>query len=234
VKTDIVVFLNNDMIVDRNFLQPLLEGFTDDSVFAVTSQIFFENSSRRREETGNTRGKFENGFFTIWHEDIGSDESRPVIPVLWAGGGSCAFDRIKYLELAGLDDLYHPFYVEDLDLSYRAWKHGWKCLLAPASRVIHKHRATSSRKYTHRFVDETIRRNLFLFTWKNVNDRSMLLEHILNLPRIHGRGMMAAGCGTELRAYIRACIKFPFSTWRRIRLYENRWNDRDVLARSRP
>jgi GT2 family glycosyltransferase len=233
-KTDVVVFLNNDMIVDRDFLQPLLEGFTDDSVFAVTSQIFFEDSSRRREETGNTRGKFENGFFTIWHEDIGSDENWPVIPVLWAGGGSCAFDRIKYLELAGLDDLYHPFYVEDLDLSYRAWKCGWKCLLAPASRVIHKHRATSSRKYTHRFVDETIRRNLFLFTWKNVSDRSMLLEHILNLPRIHGRGMMATGCGAELRAYIRACIKFPFSAWRRFRQHENRWSDCDVLARSRP
>src|SRR5207253_3952287 len=59
VRTDIVVFLNNDMIVDRGFLRPLLNGFSDHSVFAVTSQIFFADSNRRREETGKTRARFE-------------------------------------------------------------------------------------------------------------------------------------------------------------------------------
>ena len=53
--TDIVVLLNNDMVVDRAFLKPLLDGFSDPSVFAVTSQIFFADAGRRREETGKTR-----------------------------------------------------------------------------------------------------------------------------------------------------------------------------------
>src|SRR5262249_41393467 len=38
-QTDIVVLLNNDMVVSREFLRPLLDGFSDPSVFAVTSQI---------------------------------------------------------------------------------------------------------------------------------------------------------------------------------------------------
>src|SRR5215471_8297511 len=41
IRTDLIVFLNNDMVVDQEFLNPLLEGFEDESVFAVTSQIFF-------------------------------------------------------------------------------------------------------------------------------------------------------------------------------------------------
>jgi GT2 family glycosyltransferase len=233
VNTDIVVFLNNDMIVGRNFLQPLLDGFTDASIFAVTSQIFFEDASRRREETGKTRGKFERGFFNVWHEDIDVlDEKRTFIPVFWAGGGACAFDRRKYLEMQGLDDVYGPFYVEDTDLSYRAWKCGWKCLLAPASQVVHKHRATSSRKYSHRFVDETIRRNLFLFVWKNVSAPSMLLQHITNLPRIHGSSMLKEGCRFELRAYRRALGRLPAALWKRLKAPTGFISDHEVLMRS--
>src|SRR6202035_3914162 len=38
-KNDIVVLLNSDMRVERDFLAPLLEGFTDESVFSVACQI---------------------------------------------------------------------------------------------------------------------------------------------------------------------------------------------------
>src|SRR5204863_209716 len=92
-----------------------------------------------------------------------------------------------FAALGGFDPLYHPFYIEDADLSYQAWKRGWKCLLAPASRVIHKHRSTSQSRFGLSFVENTIRKNQFLFIWKNVTDFYMILEHVFNLPRIHGR-----------------------------------------------
>jgi GT2 family glycosyltransferase len=136
------------------------------------------------------------------------------------------------MELSGLDDLYHPFYVEDTDLSYRAWKRGWKCVLAPGSKVVHKHRATSSRKYSNRFVDETIRRNLFLFVWKNVTSPSMLFEHIAHLPRIHGRAMNILGSWTEMRAYCRAIAKLPQALWKRVHQRAGSISDHDVLVRS--
>jgi GT2 family glycosyltransferase len=67
------------------------------------------------------------------------------VNVFWAGGGACAVDRRRFQLLGGFDSLYHPFYVEDTDLSYQAWKRGWKSVLAPGSRVIHKHRGTTGR-----------------------------------------------------------------------------------------
>ena len=39
-KNDIVVLLNSDMRVEPDFLAPLLDGFTDGKVFAVSCQIF--------------------------------------------------------------------------------------------------------------------------------------------------------------------------------------------------
>lgn len=231
--TDIVVLLNNDMIVDRAFLKPLLDGFVDASVFAVTSQIFFADAQRRREETGKTRARFENGFFYLWHDDIRpDDEMRGTLPVFWAGGGSCAIDRKKYLELGGFDALYQPFYVEDTDLSYQAWKRGWQSLLAPSSRVLHKHRS-STAKFGNDFIENTIRKNQFLFVWKTVTDLSMLWEHTLNLPKIHARAIFHESPGFEIRAFFRALRQLPQALRSRIGNASHYvLTDREVLARS--
>jgi O-antigen biosynthesis protein len=58
---DIVVLLNSDMRVDPGFLQPLLDGFNDEKVFAVSCQIFFSDPAKLREETGLTQGWWEHG-----------------------------------------------------------------------------------------------------------------------------------------------------------------------------
>ncbi len=234
VTTDVVVLLNNDMVVDRAFLRPLLNGFSDPSVFAVTSQIFLADSTRRREETGKTRARFEHGFFYLWHDAITADEeNRETLPVFWAGGGACAIDRSKYLSIGCLDPLYHPFYVEDTDLSYQAWKRGWKCLLAPASRVVHKHRSTSKAKFGNPFVDNTIRKNQYLFIWKNVTDISMIVEHLVNLPRIHASGMLHNPPGFEIRAFLRAIRQLPEALRKRLaNRTRYRLSDREVLERS--
>jgi GT2 family glycosyltransferase len=233
-RTDIVVLLNNDMVVDRGFLRPLLSGFSDSSVFGVTSQIFFSDSSRRRVETGKTRADFNRGFFELRHEEVApAEEHAEAIPVFWAGGGSCAFDRRKFLEIGGFDSLYDPFYVEDTDLSYQAWKRGWKCLLAPRSHVVHKHRATSLPRFGSEFVESTIRRNLYLFVWKNVTDFSMILDHLFNLPRIHRQGMLGRAPGFEIRAFLRALRQLPEALGKRIaNLPHYVVSDREVLARS--
>jgi len=216
VDTDIVVLLNNDMFVERGFLQPLIDALRNPSVFASTSQITLADPTRRREETGNTRAAFERGFFRLWHDEIEPQTESEAIPVFWAGGGSCAIDRRRLALLGGLDELYYPFYVEDVDLSYQAWKRGWKSVLAPRSRVVHKHRGTSRPKFGDAFVDRITRRNQFLLFWKNVTDPMMVIEHVVNLPRIHGRAIRERGAGYEMSSYGRALLRLPHALWRRL------------------
>jgi GT2 family glycosyltransferase len=235
VRSDIVLFLNNDMAVAPDFLQPLLEPFADPGVFAVASQVYFSNPEQRREETGKTRGEFEKGFFRFWHDNVAlDDENGPASPIFWAGGGSCAVDVRKLRFLGGFDTLYHPFYVEDADISYQAWKRGWRCLFAARSHVIHKHRGTSRPKFGDEFVDMTIRRNQFLFVWKNVTDAALTLRHLIGLPQIHGSSMLQKSVHFELRSYLRAIIRLPIAVWRRLansREYVR--SDRDVLRFSK-
>ena len=67
---------------------------------------------------------------------------------VFTGGGSSAFDRRKFLELGGFDHLYRPFYYEDTDLGFMAWKRGWKVLYEPGSIVFHEHRGTIGKKFS--------------------------------------------------------------------------------------
>ena len=132
-KNDIVVLLNSDMRVERDFLAPLLAGFTDEAVFAVSCQIFFGDPTKRREETGLTQAWWRTAAACSHREEAEIDG---LFPCFYGGGGSCAFDRRKFLELGGFDQLLAPFYLEDTDLGYLAWKRGWKVLYQPRAWCI--------------------------------------------------------------------------------------------------
>jgi GT2 family glycosyltransferase/glycosyltransferase involved in cell wall biosynthesis len=181
-KHDVVVLLNNDMVVDPGFLRPLLEGFGP-KTFAVSSQIFLQNPEARREETGKTTATFRRGMIDYSHRNSdGNPPSRSYYPIFWAGGGSSAFHRQRFLQLGGFQAVYSPAYVEDTDLSYQAWKIGWEVLFAPASVVYHKHRASSARRFSSLQLQTLIQRNQFLFIWKNIQSWRLLLSHCLFLP----------------------------------------------------
>lgn len=166
-KNDIVVLLNSDMRVDRGFLQPLLDGFTDEHIFAVSCQIFFSDPTKLREETGLTQCWWESGGLRARHR-IDNKVTGP-FPCFYGGGGSCAFDRRKFLELGGFDELLRPFYLEDTDLGYSAWKRGWKVLYQPKSIVFHEHRGTIGKTFSRAYIDAVVKKNFVLFAWKNIH-----------------------------------------------------------------
>ncbi len=177
---DIVVLVNNDMVVESGFLSPLLRPFADQRVFAVSAQIFMEDPNRQRVESGLTCGEMCTGQLRAWHGDIGAAETAER-PCLWAGGGSAAFDRRRSLDLGGFRPLYAPFYVEDVDLSYRAWARGWTVLLAPQSVVYHRHRSSTTR-LGNDYVEQALAKNQRLFVWHSILDVAWTLQSIVRLP----------------------------------------------------
>jgi GT2 family glycosyltransferase/glycosyltransferase involved in cell wall biosynthesis len=174
-KNDIVVLLNSDMRVERDFLAPLLAGFQDENTFAVSCQIFFSDPAKLREETGLTEGWWQQGALRVRHRV--EPEIRELFPCFYGGGGSCAFDRSKFLELGAFDELLKPFYLEDTDLGFLAWKRGWKVLYQPASIVYHEHRGTIGKRFSDEYIQSVLKKNFLLFTWKNIHDWRRLIAH---------------------------------------------------------
>ena len=174
-KNDIVVLLNSDMRVERDFLAPLLEAFTGETIFSVACQIFFTDPNKLREETGLTQCWWENGSLRVRHRD---DPAIQVpYPCAYGGGGSCAFDRRKFLELGGFDELLAPFYMEDTDLGFLAWKRGLKVLYQPRSVVYHEHRGTIGKRFSAGEIDLVLKKNFALFCWKNIHEWRRLGSH---------------------------------------------------------
>ncbi|MEQ1630937.1 MAG: glycosyltransferase [Planctomycetota bacterium] len=168
---DILVFLNNDMRVDEDFLVELLRPFGDGDLFAVSARI---EMAGHRAETGLTRCFVRRGELRFVQEPgRGGDVQK----VLWAGGGSSAYDRRKHDEIGGFEDLYEPCYVEDVSLSYQAWRRGWRSVYAHDSVVHHAHRGTSSRVFTRDRLERLDWRNRELFFVRSVTDPLLVLTH---------------------------------------------------------
>ena len=208
-RNDIVVLLNSDMRVDAGFLAPLLEPFTDPEVFAVSCQIFFSDPGKLREETGLTQAEWEAGTLRVRHRI--DDEVKTAFPCFYGGGGSCAFDRRKFRELGGFDHLLAPFYLEDTDLGFLAWKRGWKVLYQPASIVYHEHRGTIGKKFSNSYIQAVLKKNFVLFTWKNIHEWGKLGQHFV---RTFGDCLVSAVFGDAFgRANVfglaRAALQLP-------------------------
>jgi GT2 family glycosyltransferase/glycosyltransferase involved in cell wall biosynthesis len=203
---DVVVLLNSDMRVEPDFLAPLLAGFTDEAVFAVSCQIFLGDPSKRREETGLTQGWWQDGALRVSHRE--DPQVNCLFPCFYGGGGSCAFDRRKFLELGGFDELLKPFYLEDTDLGFLAWKRGWKVLYQPSSVVHHEHRGTIGRTFPSQYIRSVLQKNFLLFCWKNIHSWKRLGEHFLFsfasavVTAWSGDSPQRTGAGAVLRAFV--------------------------------
>ena len=232
---DIVVLLNSDMRVEPDFLGPLLGGFTDESVFAVSCQIFLGDKSKRREETGLTEGWWQDGGLRVSHRE--DPEVDTLFPCFYGGGGSCAFDRAKFLELGGFDELLAPFYLEDTDIGFQAWKRGWKVLYQPASIVHHEHRGTIGKKFSPAYIQSVLRKNYALFCWKNIHEWHRLASHVFGsfggavLTALYGDSSTRASAPGIARAF----LHLPAAMRSRIRARRlASISDSEAFRRSRP
>ena len=229
---DVVVLINHDTFVDLNFLASLLTPLRHDpEVFGVASRVV--NRSCAAVETGVTRIR-DTGRDIVWlHEPVQpGDEARDACPVSWLHRGAIAIDRRKYRWLGGFDPLFDPFYFDDVDISHRAWKAGWCCLMAPASRVSHDERHDGSPRYDE-LLHAIAVRNAYTFVWKDVGDLRMLAHACLGAAgrRVRRARASGLGAGVELAAFIAALRRVrSIARGRRAVARASRRSDREVLG----
>lgn len=199
---EVVILLNTDVEPEKGFIRPLLAHFTDPDVFAV-------GCLEKSLEMGKTilRGRglahWAKGYFIHSRGEVNKTDTA------WVSGGSGAFRRSLWNQLGGMDTLYNPFYWEDIDLSYRARKAGWKTLFEPKSIVHHYHEEGKiKREFTPKDVKRIVYRNQFIFIWKNLTDPCILCSHAFWTP-IRLIQMLFAGDSLMFHGYVLALQKLP-------------------------
>jgi GT2 family glycosyltransferase len=99
----------------------------------------------------------------------------------WCTGAAVLLRRTAFETLGGFDERIFFMYCEDVDLSWKCWLSGWKCIYAPEATVRHYNQDIIPGK--RRTVENyfSFRNSLFLFyrfgCWK---DKSILYRFLLN------------------------------------------------------
>lgn len=200
-KGKILYFLNSDIRVDPDFLTPLLEHFDKPDVFAVSSMAF--DGAGERLLAVRSALMWRLGQPDVDRSLIDSEPGRQPGSTLFASGGHSAYRRDRFLELGGFNPLFGPYYFEDVDLCYRAWKRGWAVLFEPRSVVFHDHQGTIGKTAGRREIETVWRSHRLVFAWKNLSDPGLLSAHIALLP------LQALSARGTLRALARALKSLP-------------------------
>ncbi len=198
--SDFVLLLNSDVVLtDSKILDAHSTLRNDPNLFAVS----FAQTEKDGRTVGANRGYFRDGLFHHSPKDC-----RQACPILWPEGGSALVNKKLFLKLGGYSGLFAPFYWEDVDLGYRAWKSGYGTLFNPDIKVIHHHESTIGKYFPKNFIRSIAYRNQFLFFWQNVTDKNLLTEHFRRLPGII-LGNLMKGNFPLISGFCRAVMKLP-------------------------
>lgn len=226
-KGEIVILLNTDVLPKAGFLHPLLKHFVEEDVFAVGC---LDESVEKGKIVlrGRGTGKWEKGFLMHARGEI--DKST----TLWVSGGSGAFRKSLWDKLGGLCELYTPFYWEDIDLSYRAQKAGYRVVFEKESVVEHRHAEGAIQKSnTSGQIKIIAYRNQFFFVWLNITDLRLVFSHLFWLP-YHLASALKSGDKAFLVGFANAVFQISkVLSYRRRNKSIFKRNDSEVLQNNR-
>ena len=177
---EMVLLLNSDVRVEPDFIAPLVDAL-DERTFAV-SCCSLTNEGHNE---GLSAAFYEDGDLVVVQPGVEMPDTAHDrrCTNFHASGGFSLFSRAKWLELGGLNPIYHPFYWEDVDLCFRAWKRGWRCIYEPESRVHHQPHSTISCYFDQEEIKKIYEGNKHTFILKNISDPVYFAAYVRQLGR---------------------------------------------------
>jgi len=163
---DLVLALNNDVVLDAFYFRDQLPLFENPDVFGTMGSIWEKRRNGEMESVliDGSKLPIYNGisFSSTANVHYPSNPDSP-LPTFFLSGANALVHRKKLNELGGMNEVYSPFYMEDVDLSLRAWRMGWQCVYVPSSACIHAPSSTIASSSSKRRVRTISRCNKMLF-----------------------------------------------------------------------
>ncbi len=177
---EIICLINNDVVVDPDFLTPIVRAFQEMPEMAICQpKVLDLNNPEMFEYAGGAGGfldrfgyPFLKGriFFTL-EKDRGQYNHRQEI--FWASGAAFCIRQSVLAETGLLDEDFF-MHMEEIDLCWRTHLLGWKIFLIPEAKIWHKGGGTLQQEHPRKLY-WNFRNNIFLLV-KNLS--------LFNLVRI--------------------------------------------------
>ena len=156
---DLLMVLNNDVMVRPDYFSYSMAHFSKPDVFGVMGSI--ENHEGRIIDASKWPAR--RALTVVTTKNFQPRPDIEAVQTFFLSGANALISREKYMRLGGYSDWYAPFYMEDVDLSVRAWRKGWKCIYEARSVCTHQPSTTIARFHKPGQIRLISRRNRLIF-----------------------------------------------------------------------
>jgi len=163
-KNDVVVLLTRHARA-AGIPRPILDGFTDETVFQCLVRYFLATDETARRDRSHA-GMVEDGGLRVTHRETRQSGTVPVFLRRWRV--LCV--RPGKVSVTGriFDELLAPFYLEDTDLGYLGGARGGRVLYHPRALFIMNIAAPSGSFSAN--ISRVCCRTSFCLAWKNIHN----------------------------------------------------------------
>lgn len=196
-----LLFLDNDMIVEPDFVKELLRPFAEDSKLGQTqAKLRFMHDRESLNDGGGARINF-----VLWKvSPVGFGEidrgQHDTPKNCVACGGAMMVRTDVFQELGGFDPTFDPFGPEDLDFSLRLQKAGYTALYIPQAVAYHAVSHAFGKGYTEEYARRKSRHWLILMR-RHASAIQKAGFFCLGAPYLSARVLMREGRRGNLRAF---------------------------------
>lgn len=155
---ELVLILNSDVNLTEGYFKPLLKYFDEPDTFGVTGRIIGLDSDRIQDGAKYPKYHFANIASTTNY----ICKNRTSLCNFFLTGANALIDRKKLIELKGYDEIFNPYYGEDVDLGLRAWRLGYKCYYEHSAICRHPNSATIKKETPEKIRIISSRNKMYL------------------------------------------------------------------------
>ncbi|MFM6935069.1 MAG: glycosyltransferase family 2 protein [Flavobacteriales bacterium] len=129
---ELVLLLNSDVHLAPAYFIDQIPLFEDVQTFGVMGKILDQAT---KEVQDGAKAAQINGLRIESNKNIYSGDA--ILPTLFLSGANALIRRAYLTKVSGLNELFNPYYSEDVELGLRAWRFGFKLYYQPKSICYH-------------------------------------------------------------------------------------------------
>ena len=155
---ELTLLLNSDVKLTPGYFEHQWKYFLRWDTFGVMGRIIDMEGDHIQDAA--RMPKF-NGFKVKTDYFYYSNNENDRLYTFYLSGANALVRSEKLKELGGFDELFSPFYCEDMELSIRAWRLKWKCYYEHEAICRHHVSASTKNYQTAKWVKSIYYRNRF-------------------------------------------------------------------------
>lgn len=167
-----ILLLNNDAIVEKNFLNPLVNALEKDKHIAGVQPKILQYPHKEMIDSVGSYFMYS-GFLYHFGHNKEDQEKYNHASEIFSMKGACMLLRKSVVDKIGLFDKDYFAYFEETDLCQRIWLSGWTIQYIPISKIYHIGGQTS-KKLLSTFVQYNSYKNRIYTYCKNLEMITLL------------------------------------------------------------